>query len=233
MNVKKLTGFNNHFKVLTLFSVVFLLLISNLFGVFSYNRSCEAFWGECPGEAKSSNANATPSLCPLIVKAAGFYIKSLGNYQTILSEIEFSDSNLRGFQFSKLQETINNTIDCMKTARSAYYALWRLSLSKEYNPAILDKLCEFDYSVYQKENNLNPFVFSQVADFLENGDIRGTYKRAHTSTSEILQRLENIKISFDKDMIPQLSELWRLNQLYMDTMLFGQYVSEIFFAITK
>ncbi|MCU0288501.1 MAG: hypothetical protein MUF15_19165, partial [Acidobacteria bacterium] len=43
----------------------------------------------------------------------------------------------------------------------------------------------------------------------------------------ILKQLYIVKTIVDKDLIPDVSILWRLNQLYMEAHLFGQYMSEI------
>jgi len=214
-------------KSLTILTFAFLLLVTDGYGYFSYNRSCEAFPEQCEqGEGLSI---AAPTLGQLIIESAGGFIKSNSDYQLILREIELSSSY--GANFVVLQELINNAIENMSMANSIYWQIWHTSKSLDYDPGVLEKLSQFDYLSYQVENNLDPVIFEKAANYLKVGDVRGTYKQAYKATGEILQYLETIKTRIDKNMLPSIKTCWRLNQLYLETELFGQYVSEVFFAL--
>lgn len=213
-------------KSLTIFAFTVLLLVPNGYGYFSYNRSCEAFPGQCEEEGLRIAAR---SLGQLIIEAAGCFIKSNSDYQLLLREIELSGSY--GTNFVTLQELINKAIENMNMANSTYFQIWQTSEGLDYDPVVLEKLRQFDYFSYQVENNLNPVIFEKAATYLKAGDVRGTYKQAYNATGEILQSLEILKINIDKNKLPKIKDCWRLNQLYLETELFGQNVSEVFFAI--
>ena len=119
----------------------------------------------------------------------------------------------------------------MNMANSTYWQIWQTSKRLEYDAVVLEKLCQFDYLSYQAENNLDPVIFEKVLNYLKAGDVRGTYKQAYHATGEILPGLEILKINIDKNKLPQIKTCWRLNQLYLEAELFGQYVSEVFFAL--
>jgi hypothetical protein len=214
-------------KSVMIFTFAVLLLVSGGYGFFSYNRSCEAFLVQCQEGVGFSIS--TPLLGQLIIEAAGHYIKSTSDYQLLLREIELSGSD--DANFAALQELVNKALENMKMAHSSYWQIWQTSQGLDYDPAVLEKLRQFDYLSYQAENNLVPLIFTKAANYLKNGDVRGTYRQAYIAAADILQGLETLKINIDKNKLPQIKDCWRLNQLYLEMELFGQYVSEVFFAL--
>jgi hypothetical protein len=214
-------------KSVLIFTFAVLLLVSGGYGFFSYNRSCQAFPAQCE-EGEGLNIS-TPLLGQLIIEAAGYYIKSNSDFQLLLREIELSGAN--GANFAALQELVNSAIENMKMAHSTYWQIWQTSQGLDYDPAVLEKLRQFDYLSYQAENHLVPLIFTKTAKYLKKGDVRGTYRQAYIAGTDILQGLGILKINIEKNMLPQIKDCWRLNQLYLETELFGQYVSEVFFAL--
>jgi hypothetical protein len=214
-------------KSLTIFTFAVLLMVTDGYGYFSYNRSCEAFPEQCE-EGEGLSATTQP-LGQLIIEAAGCYMKSNSDFQLILREIELSDSY--GANFVLLQELINKATANMNMANSVYLQIWQTSKGLDYDPVVQEKLRQFDYFSYQVENNLVPVIFEKAAYYLKAGDVRGTYKQAYYATGEILHSLETLKIDIEKNKLPKIKDCWRLNQLYLETGLFGQYVSEVFFAL--
>jgi hypothetical protein len=214
-------------KSLTVFIFAVLLMAAHGYGYFSYNRSCQAFPGQC--EEGGGLIISTPPLGQLIIEAAGRFIKSNSDYQLLLREIELSGPN--GPDFAVLQELVNSAVENMTMANSIYWQIWQASEGLDYDPLVLETLCRFDYLSYQARNNLNPVIFEKAANYLKNGDVRGTYREAYIASGEILPGLESLKNSIDKNKLPKLDACWRLNQLFLEAELFGQYVSEVFFAL--
>jgi hypothetical protein len=213
-------------KTLTVFIFAVLLMVPNVYGFWSYNLSCQAFLDQCENGGLKI---ATLSLDQLIIDAAGFYIKSTSDYQLLLREIELSA--IYGVDFSAFREHINKAIDNMELANATYFQIWQTSKNLQYAPITREKLRQFDYTTYQAANSLNSVIFRQVADLLKAGDVRGTYERAYNTTREILEGLKTLKISVNKKKLPKIPDCWRINQLYLEAELFGQYVSEVFFAV--
>ena len=215
-------------KLSITFVMTVLLFVTTVQGYWSYNRSCMAFPNQCE-EPGNQSSTATPTLGQLIIDAAGFYLKSTSDYQLLLREIELSGNP--GINVSVLEEFINNAVGNLELANSTYYQLWQTSKYLEYDPVILEKLHRFNYSGYQAAHQLNPAIFKQVTGFLKAGDIRGSYERAYQATGEILARIKTLKTNLDKNTLPNIPDCWRLNQLFLETELFGQYVAEVFFAV--
>jgi hypothetical protein len=140
-------------------------------------------------------------------------------------------SDICGMNNEEMVNTIDNAIKHMELANETYNQILQVSNLLEYNPTVLEKLKYFDYANYQYVNCLNPTIFKQVEKFLKSGDVRGCYQRFYTATNEILDRLRSIKTSVDTLIMPEISGCWRLNQLYLETQLFGQYTAEVFMNI--
>ncbi len=68
--------------------------------------------------------------------------------------------------------------------------------------------------------------------FLGKGDVRGFFGRLLSDTDEILIKLYSIKVMVEADVFPDLSTLWRVNQDYAETILFGQFAAEVFYEVT-
>lgn len=201
---------------LTIFVILFISVFSsNLFGYFSYNRSCEAFLNQCDpgGRAKSM------TLGRMIIDAASLFLKSNSDYQLFIERIELSDIN--GVNYAELQTIINKAIVNMELANSTYYEIWQTSKALDYNPFILEKLRNFDYAQYQVDHNLNSSIIIQVT----------CYEWFYNATGEILESLNILKESVNSNTIPKIKDCWRLNQKFLESELFGQYVSEVFFAL--
>jgi len=213
-------------RKITILILSVLFFIPNLYGYFSNNRSCSAFMNQCEGEGDKS-----PVLGQLIIEGASFFLQSNSDYQLFLKKIELSD--IYGLNHVELQNIIDKVIENIEFTNLKYYEIWQTSKILDYDPTVLEKLSQFDYFSYQVNNNLNTSIFQQVTSLLKSGDIRCVYEKFYMETGEILNGLNLIKISIESNTIPEIAKCWRLNQLYLELALFGQYVSEVFFAIEK
>jgi hypothetical protein len=119
----------------------------------------------------------------------------------------------------------------MEKAKENYEFLKQIADTTPYNPVVIDKLLSFDYSGFCRERGLNKDAFEDVKQFLGKGDARGVFNKILTDTTVILNSLNTIKISVDMKRFPLLSNLWRLNQRFAETLLFGQYCAEVMVAI--
>jgi len=220
-------------KILTslIFSILWALVISintNVYGYFSYNRSCEVFPNQCDTGGEKSAVKG-PVLSQLIIDGAGYFLQSNSDYQSFLKKVELSPTY--GTNYVEIQNIIDKTIENLELARSIYYEIWQLSMEMEYDPSVLEKLYQFDYPGYQEKNDLFEVIFQKVSTFLKSGDVRGTYKKFYDDAGIILKGLKGIRESVDSNTIPKVSDCWRINQKYFSLELFGQYVAEVFYAL--
>ncbi len=116
----------------------------------------------------------------------------------------------------------------MTNANTLYFEIWETSNSLEYDPFVIEKMSQFDFTGYQIENNLNPVIFQRVEGFLKQGHVRELFQQAYIDTNKILEKLKEIQTTLESGKKVDISNYWRLIQLYLDFALFGQHASEVF-----
>jgi hypothetical protein len=173
----------------------------------------------------NSDVESTP-LNISIVNGAGFFLKSYSDTLLLLNRIEIADNN--GVDYNELEGLVNSAIENMKRARESYANLKQAADRTPYNPLMITKLRSFDYNGFQQANGFNPFVFKQVEYYLGKGDVRGFYGHLLSASVDMLRRLDTIKASIASTRFPEIENLWRINQVFSQTILFGQYGSSIF-----
>jgi hypothetical protein len=161
-----------------------------------------------------------------IVNGAGFFLKSYADTLLLLNRIETAD--IHGVDYNELQGLVNSAIENMQRVKEAYTNLKQAADRTPYNTGIIIKLLSFDYSGFKQDNGFNPFVFKRVEYYLGRGDVRGFYGHLLSASVDISTRLDTIKASIDAARFPGIENLWRINQVFSQTVLFGQYGSSIF-----
>jgi hypothetical protein len=206
--------------------VIFILFVSivNLHGYFFANEIDKAFIP--PNPCEGCEDYSTFSLGQLIIDGASYFIQSNSQYQLFLKEVELS--GIYGINQEAVTKALDNAITYMELATETYLLLVKTTNNLEYNQTVLAALNHFDYTGYRDLNHLNPAIFKKVGQLLKAGDVRGCYYRFYTATYDILERLRDIKSCVDNVIMPKIPDCWRLNQLYLETQLFGQYTAEIF-----
>ena len=200
----------------------FIILNTNTFAYMIANYSEGAFGGD--GEDSST-------IDTFIVEGAGYFLKSYRDILLLLRRVEVSGTS--GLDANEIGEIIDRSLANMTRAAEAYAALAKKAENTPYNEYVVSRLITFDYLKFQKEKGLNTSIFKKVKRYLENGDARGIYYGLLAKTGKILNLLHNIKSSLDKGNFPIVSKLWRLNQQFTDALLFGQYISEIFWTMKR
>jgi len=106
-----------------------------------------------------------------------------------------------------------------------------LAEATPYNEDVIVKLAVFDYTGFMMEKGLNGNIFEEVEGYLVNGDITGVYKNISTRFKTIQDKISQIKSEINSGKIPGISQCWELSETCWQTLLFGQYVSRVFYAI--
>jgi hypothetical protein len=213
--VKNLQTRRKKMKIIKIIAItmIFLSLNFNLYGFIVFNGGGSGFCTDCEG-------NKTNNLNQLIILAAGHFLQSNSDYQIVLKRIELSETGLN--------DALNQAIQNMSMANALYFDICETSKALEYDPIVIEKLYQFHFSGYQIENNLNPVIFQQVEDLLKPGLVRELFKKAFEDSSKILEKLKDIQTSLESGKKVDISDYWRLNQLYLEFAFFGQYASEVF-----
>jgi hypothetical protein len=210
----------------TILSCVILMMSLYVHGYFVFNTSCEAFInGECV-EGNGENLARDIGVGAMISSGAGAFLQSAGLYQRFLERVELA--GIDGCKTGDLQEIIADALAAMVRANETYFQLVQVSDSLDYDPVVIRKLRGYDYTFYRVVNRLNPSIFREVERLLKAGDVRGCYRSFYAYTLDILTRLTAMKSLLESGVVPTIPSCWRLNQLYLETGLFGQYMAEVF-----
>jgi hypothetical protein len=214
-------------------SIIFLILVIialglNLCGIYMHDYSCIAFSNQCD---ENGIKESTPILGQLIPGAAVSFLESTRDFEDFLKEVEKSE--LYGPNYPVLQAGIEKAIVGMDNARCKYEEIVNISESLEMDMVILEKLNQFDYDGLQSKYNLNPSIFEKAAAFCQGGDVIGIYNHTFDAIDTILENLNRIKAKLEQESLPELYIIWETGQLYFESEMFGQYVSRIFYEITR
>lgn len=189
------------------------------------NESCVAFPEGCPEGGGKSGI----TIGGFIAEGGYYFLKSCSDTDLFLSLIESTE--LSEPDYNALESAINSAVSNMEQAKNTYFQLKILAAITPYNQDVISKLIEFDYTGFQKENQLIPLIFDRVANRLGEGDVRGIYSESYLNLVELLETLKSVKKDVESNTLPNLSTLWRLNQKFSETTLFGQYVTEVFYSL--
>jgi len=201
---------------------------SNLCGWYMHDYTCLTFSNECEGNGLTVS---TPLLGQLIPIAGVSFLESTRDFEDFLKEVEKSE--IYGSNYPVLLATIDKAIVGMDNARCKYEEILSISKNLTMDTVILNKLYQFDYVGLQSKYHLNPQVFEKAAAFCQVGDIIGIYNHTFDTIAAILENLNQIKAKLEKESLPELYIIWETGQLYSESEMFGQYVSRIFYEITR
>lgn len=186
-------------------------------------------WRDCVNSNDCTGDSSTSLLGTYILESAGYFLSSHSDYQTFLTQVELSESNC--LNYNDLREIIYSTIENMEKSRASYANLKAAAEKIPYNQKIIEQLMKFDYNGFMIRYDLNEPVFMKIKTYLCKGDIPGFDSAILVTFDSILDQLYLIKNSVDKDQLPEISLLWRINQAYAEHHLLGQYLSEVLKAI--
>jgi hypothetical protein len=164
-----------------------------------------------------------------IMKGGGYYLDGYSGILKLLERIELSDVN--GLDYAQLNQIIDSALDNMNNAHYYYLLLIMKAEVTPYNMTFIDKLKAFDYDGFESEHHLNGVVFARVEGYLKEGDITGTFKACRIDIVEIIAVLERIKGYASNNRMPVLKDIWLINELCSESLLFGQYAARVFAEI--
>jgi hypothetical protein len=200
-----------------------LIILSLTFNAFSYVISN---YGD---ESYDDNGLKTTSIKSLIVEGAGNYLAAYSDYLLFLNRVELSSENSPGYV--EMQSLLNRCLEKLNRAKTAYLALNQNAANTPYNFEIIYRLIFFNYDLFQWERGLNPYIFKEVVKYLRVGNVNGIFDRLLSAAETLILKVAAVKEMVDAYQFPDLNSIWRLNQLFSETLLFGQYAAEVFQAV--
>ena len=136
--------------------------------------------------------------------------------------------DLQDINYACLQDIINSAVVNIEKAVETYSNLIKKAEVTPYDETVINKLMVFDYKGFSEENGLNSIIFAECEEFLKTGDITGLFREVHADLKDIAGVLEEIKEEISKNSVPKIPGLWKLNEKFAYTSIFGSYVARVF-----
>ena len=204
--------------------IVFITLLQiNSFSYWYINCSDTGYGG---GGDSTSESGTTTAIGDYIVDGAGYFLGSYDKTLMFMKKVEWYEK--QEVTNDELINLLDNALEQMKLAYTTYVSLNQLAYSTPYNPVVIDALKNFNYDGFQAEYNLNGEIFADAKTYLGKGDIRGVYRKVMWDTAQLIGLLNRVKEKLEAGVFPPLKEVWKLNQAYSQSLLFGQYISQVF-----
>ena len=165
----------------------------------------------------------------MIVDGAGNYLAAYSDYLLFLNRVELSGENNPGYD--EMQTLLNSCLEKLQRARTAYLSINQTSVNTPYNLEMIYRLIFFNYDLFQWERGLNPHIFEEVKKYLCAGNVDGIFDRLLSVSETLIIKVTALKETVDAYKFPDLDTVWRVNQLFSETLLFGRYAAEVFQAI--
>ncbi len=212
---------------------IFIFLNFSLFPYWTVNGSGIAYnGGDGSGSSSgdtTSSANNAGVIDIYIALAGGYFLESYSKTLTFMNKTELAA--LYGMNYNELQVLLNDALLNMELANQTYGYLQQIAANTPYNPVVIQALKDFNYQDFCSENHCSREIFSQVQSYLSNGNVTEVYGKIIAHTQEIIDLLQLVKRDIDQKTFPSTKNVRQLNQAYSTTLLFGQYVAEIFEAL--
>jgi len=220
-------------KKFFLSTVLIIFFSISVFAVIFCNDTPCMYENNCTNSTGgTSSVNSIYETMNIIVAlGASEFIGSHSNYQLFLQQYELT--GLSGFNYLNLNNFIVDAIIDMENASENFQHLVKIAEITPYNRDFIEKLKAFNYTGFQEKLKLNKQVFQKAEQFLITGDITGLYKSILFDIGGIIEILYELKDSIDKNVLPDVSTVWQLNQKYSDTLFLGQYAAMVCYKIKQ
>jgi hypothetical protein len=164
-----------------------------------------------------------------IEESAARFLNSFSSFLTVLSKLELL--NQQGASQEEMLVLLKSSKTELQTAISLYTQIIEIAESTPYNQAVILDLHVFDYKSFGKVNSLDDPVYKKVQGFLEAGDVTGAYKWIREKLIELAASIDSLSHDLEMGVLPPNSGFWNLNKDFNRSMLFGQYMAEVFYSI--
>lgn len=137
-------------------------------------------------------------------------------------------STLKGMDYSRLQFLLDNALKRMIQANATYIHLKQTAAYTPYNPYIIEALKNFDYEEFCLAHRLNREIFIEVQSYLGSNSVTEMYGKLISDMEVIIKLITLVKENIDNGVFPSTRQVRQLNQAFSVSLLFGQYVAEVF-----
>lgn len=212
-----------NFRILRILMAITALMMftTNSFSLWWCNNSDSAYNGG--GDGLGAPAG---QIDEYIVEGAGYFLDSYSYTLQFMRKVELAEN--QEMNYPELRHLLESSLVNMQKARDTYKLLKETADITPYNPEVIEALKNFNYDLYCEINRLNKEIFNGVKCYLIKGQITEIYGKLMADMGIMVNLLQAVKINIDNNLFPQVKAVRKLNQSYSTSLLFGQYVADIF-----
>ena len=201
-------------------TVIILLLLLAIRVVLNgmWYETCDMFY---PAQCDPNNGNAPT----LMVDGTSALLEAHLHFTAAVNLVQQGDLN--GIDMSKLKYRINTAAEKIQLAQQSFAALSAEVQSLQVSPYYYDLLLHFDYVTFGNQKGYLAEIYDDVHELLSAGDLIGTIVMTNQSSIAILEGAQYMQTLVMQDTVPARADLHELNQMFMETILFSQYVADI------
>ncbi|NIM13690.1 MAG: hypothetical protein GTO45_16575 [Candidatus Aminicenantes bacterium] len=215
------------FRVI-IFLFICLMLTPKVFPYIFGNGSGGGYGNGEGSEEIIGNSNST-QIETLVIKGAVYFLDANSNIMAFLNRVEKSE--IEKMDFQEAQKILECAARNMHLAASTYTELIRLAEQTPYNEKVIERLMVFDYPGFMAKHELNSIIFNETEGYLITGDITGVYKNISARFKTILDKITYIRGEINTGKFPPISQCWELSETCYQTLIFGQYLSMVFYNL--
>jgi hypothetical protein len=224
-----MSTFRKKLTLITLVSV--FIIISSIYthGRIFGNGSGGGYDGNDSGSTNSGPEVSNFVIEMYVIEGARYFLNVNSDIMTFLNRVESAE--VAGMNFVECRQILDRALQNMQYASAIYDCLIWLAEMTPYNEDVIARLTDFDYTGFMMEKGLNGNILEEVEVYLVNGDITGVYKNISARFKTILNKITYIRGEINSGKLPAISHCWELSETCSQTLLFGQYVSRVFYSI--
>ncbi|HSQ34491.1 MAG TPA: hypothetical protein VLQ89_00720 [Candidatus Binatia bacterium] len=165
----------------------------------------------------------------MIAESASELLQSASEAFLFLNEVEIAEKN--GLNIPAALQRVDLASAKAEQALILFRNIIQVGLDAGYDERRIQKLKNFSYEQFARENGLSGEIMNQVSTYLGRGNVLGFYHRHANNLQGLLTTLTRIKADLLAGKLSKNQVLWSLLQQYNSTMMFGNYASLVFYKI--
>ncbi len=165
-----------------------------------------------------------------VIEGAGYFLKAQSSMMRFLALYQLQD---RGVDFQEWREQLELTTGYVKQAKEAYFNLLAMAKATPYNRLMVSRLEAFDFDSFRQQHKLNPDISDRIKECLSGGNVDGFFLHVAKRITHIEMLLQQISGDVTVEKVPELTVVWKINAMFTENHLFGQYAARVFYALRK
>ncbi|MCX6558088.1 MAG: hypothetical protein NTW95_11795 [Candidatus Aminicenantes bacterium] len=207
----------------------FFQLVCGLAVIGISSVALNAFWTLNDPECPFHKARTSMIICNSITESASQLLQSASEAFLFMNEVEIAEQN--GLNMGAALQRIDLAAAKVEQALKIFYEIIAVGSESSYKLSRINKLREFNYEQYARDNSLNLEAMNRVGDYLKKGDVLGFYRFHADNLEALLNILNQIKQDLLAGRLSDKKVLWSLLQQYTTIMMTGNYASLVFYQI--